>query len=272
MTVQSSRVKMGRALLALILALVAAVSCSGCSYKVPGVKNYPLSERRAAVMEHLKDKYGEEFTEIMVNPTSILESGDTFYLYPKKGTKDDEFVARCVMTKEGLSISDGYFGVLIRDEYEKVMNDIVGEACDEFFLSVSTQLGFSWNDRYNRNTNITDLYRKGEKKGYRSETNIHIKESFLTDKKLIDVLQIITQNMLIQKLKGSITVDIIKTEKYDELFGKSEDEINTITTRRWREYYVYPESEIAPNYIVSIVEDETSGDLVVNYPTEEIFQ
>ena len=42
LTVQSSRVKMGRALLALMLALVAVVSCSGCSYKVPGVKNYPL--------------------------------------------------------------------------------------------------------------------------------------------------------------------------------------------------------------------------------------
>ena len=33
---------MGRALLALMLALVAVVSCSGCSYKVSGVKNYPL--------------------------------------------------------------------------------------------------------------------------------------------------------------------------------------------------------------------------------------
>ena len=29
-------------LLALMLALVAVVSCSGCSYKVSGVKNYPL--------------------------------------------------------------------------------------------------------------------------------------------------------------------------------------------------------------------------------------
>ena len=164
MTIYSSRLKMGRALLALILALVAAVSCSGCSYKVPGVKNYPLSERRAAVMEHLEEKYGEEFTEIKVNPTSILESGDTFYLYPKNGTKDDEFVATCVMTKEGLSIGDGYFGVLIRDEYEKVMNDIVGEVCDDYFLSVSTQIEATWNDRYNRDTKISDLYRKSEKK------------------------------------------------------------------------------------------------------------
>ena len=268
MTIYSSRLKMGRALLALMLALVAVVSCSGCSYKVPGVKNYPLSERRTAVMEHLKDKYGEEFAEIMVNPTSILESGDTFYLYPKKGTKDDEFVARCVMTKEGLSISDGYFGVLIRDEYEKVMNDIVGEACDEFFLSVSTQIEATWNDRYNRDTKISDLYRKGEYKSYQSLIQLHLKELPLASNQIENILQSIAKVMLDRKLKGIIWADIIKDDKYDELKGKTSNEIQDITHKNLRDFFVYPSDKISPTYTVSIFEDASSGTLVIKYLAE----
>ena len=221
MTIHSRLIKMGRALLALMLALVAAISCSGCSYKVPGVKNYPLSERRAAVMEHLEEKYGEKFTEIMVNPTSILQPSDKFYLYPKKGTKDDEFVATCVMTKEGLSIFDGYFGVLIRDEYEKVMNDIVGKVCDDYFLSVSTQLGYCWNDRYNRDTKISDLYRKGEKIGYKSFVRLYIKESCLTNRNAEEILQLIGESMAENKMMGSIYTNIVKNEKFNIINGKS---------------------------------------------------
>ena len=268
MTIYSSRLKMGRALLALMLALVAVVSCSGCSYKVPGVKNYPLSERRAAVMEHLEKKYGEEFKEIAVEPAGVLAKCDTFHLYPKSGTRDDMFIAWCGMTKKGLSIGDGYFGVLIRDEYEKVMNDIVGEVCDDYFLSVSTQHGSSWNDRYNRDTKISDLYRKGEYKSYQSLIQLHLKELPLASNQIENILQSIAKVMLDRKLKGIIWADIIKDDKYDELKGKTSNEIQDITHKNLRDFFVYPSDKISPTYTVSIFEDESSGNLVIKYLAE----
>ena len=268
MMVHSNRLKMGRTLLTLMLALIASVSCSGCSYKVPGVKNYPLSERRAAVMEHLKNKYGEEFKEIAVEPAGVLAKYDTFHLYPKAGTRDDKFIASCSSTNAGLSISDGYFGILIHDEYENVMNEIVGEVCDEYFLMVSTQPDAIWNDRYNKDTKITDLYRKGEYKSYQSALKIHIKESSLSNQNIKDMLQTIAQAMIDKQLISWVSADIVKDEQYDDFKDKTVDEINNIASKFWKDYFIFSEEKNSPNYIVSIYEDKASGNLKFEFPTE----
>ena len=263
MTIHSRLIKMGRALLALMLALVAAISCSGCSYKVPGVKNYPLSERRAAVMEHLKNKYGEEFKEIAVEPAGVLAKYDTFHLYPKAGTREDQFIASCSRTNDGLSISDGYFGVLIHDEYENVMNEIVGEVCDEYFLMVSTQPDAIWNDRYNRDTKITDLYRSGEYKNYQSVIRLYIKESSLTGRSPEEVLQCLAQSMLDNHLLSWVSANIVNDKKYYELENKTNDEISNLTNKNLRDYFVYSQDKNSPIYSVSIVENESSGKLII---------
>lgn len=255
-------------LLVLLLSLIVLFSFSGCFLSKLGVKDYSLEERRAAVMKHLENKYGEEFKEIAVEPAGLMYSYDAFHMYPKSKTKEDQFIVHCRRSENGLSISDGYFGILIHDEYEKLMNDIIDEFCDEYFLMVSTQPDIVWNDRYNRDTQITDLYRKGEDQGFQSLVPLHIKESALSNLKIEDMLQLIGETMLEQKLKGTIWADVIKDDRYDELKGKTLNEIRDLTNKNLRDFFVYPSNKISPTYSVSIIEDESSGNLVIKYSAE----
>lgn len=183
-----------------ILALTVMMNCSGCLFLgMSGrKKSYTLEERRTAVTEYLEEKYGEEFIEIAVEPAGILASYDTFHMYPKARTEDDKFIAYCKKTSKGLTISDGYFGVLIRDRYEEVMYEIVGETCDEFFLEVSTEHGATWSGRYNRDTALSELYQKGDVKNYASTVRLHIKESSTIGRSIEEMLQPIAQTMLNQ--------------------------------------------------------------------------
>ena len=74
--------------------------------------------------------------------------------------------------------------------------------------------------------------------------------------------------MLDQQLKGSVSADIIKDEQYNIFKEKTIEEINSIASRYWREYYIYPDNKNTPDYTISIVEDESSGNLVIKYSDE----
>lgn len=184
-------------------------------------------------------------------------------MYPQAGTKEDKFTACCSRTSKGLTISDGYFGVLIHDQYEELMNEIVGQVCDEFFLEVLAQPDATFSGRYNRDTDLSELYQKGDIKNYASSVWIHIKESSANGRSIGEILQPIAQTMLDRQLLGYIIADIIKDEKYDELKGKSASDINDITNKRWQEFYVYPQSQDDPYRRVFIIEDKETGSLVI---------
>lgn len=256
-----------RKLLVILVTFLLMVNGTGCSLLGIGnvKKRYTLEERRAAVMQYLEEKYGEKFIEISVEPEGVLASYDTFHMYPQAGTKEDKFTACCSRTSKGLTISDGYFGVLIHDQYEELMNEIVGQVCDEFFVEVSTQPDATFSGRYNRDTDLSELYQKGDIKNYTSSVWIHIKESSANGRSIGEILQPIAQTMLDRQLLGYIIADIIKDEKYDELKGKSTSDIYEITNRRWREFYVYPQSQDDPARRVYIIEDKESGSLVIKY-------
>ena len=244
----------------LCVSICLMLNFSGCF----GMKNFTLEERRTAVMQHLEEKYGEKFIEISVEPKGILSSYDTFHMYPESGTSEDRFVACCIQTENGLSIADGYFGVLIHDTYDLFMNELVGEICQDFFLGVSTQPDYTWNERYNSNTTLSELYQKGEEKGYSSRVRIYIKESSLVVRSPRDVLQVIAQKMLEQNLLGSVTAYIVKNDQYNKLVGKTFDEISDLTNNL-RDFYIYPEDALSPAFWVYIGEDEESGELMIRH-------
>ena len=250
----------------LALALGLLINFSGCWCLKPQIpQRYTLKERRTAVNQHLSEKYGEEFIEIALEPKGILADFDTFFMYPKAGTEKDKFVVYCVQTATGLSISDGYFGILIHDEYDKLMNDMIGTICDEYFLNVSTQLYKTWSDRYNRETKISELYQKGEKGGYWSDIFIYIKESSLSDRSPNQVLQTIAQKMLDQSLNSTVTICIVKNDQYNNFKIKSAEETSDITSDHWREYFVYPLDKTSPDYRVAILEDKDSAELHIKH-------
>lgn len=172
------------------------------------------SEKKDKVLAYLKEKYGEEFVLVSVNESGWGQGHDVIYLYPKNGTEEHTFAVWGTMRDDGnYAMQDGYFGIIIKDEYEAVLSHFVKEIYNEFKLYTRFGRGIVFPDRLNKATKISDIYCKEQL--FTSDTVIFVKQSSAQGIDPAESLKKIAQKMKEEKLVGEITIYIVFNDKYE---------------------------------------------------------
>ncbi|MCM3040897.1 hypothetical protein M3201_14435 [Paenibacillus motobuensis] len=186
------------------------------SKKQQAEENKPTPEViKEKVLTHLHGKYDEEFVPISFSESSWSYPYNQMYLYPKKGSKSDQFEARIVANKDGTyDITDAYFGILIAPEYAKVVSEIVNEIYQDFKFFISFNEGM-YPDRLNKDTDISKIYNKDER--FVSYSTVFVKEEAAKSIDTIDSLRKIAARMIEKKLVGDVSIYIVKNEKFDSI-------------------------------------------------------
>ena len=182
-------------------------------------KKYTMEEKKEMVLAYLKDKYDEEFEGIAYEPKDWSSGGDSFFVRPKSGTRKDGFEVWGIVNKENgeYEFTDGYFGVYIRDEYEKVMRGFIDEIYSEYKIYLKTETYGGLTQRLNKNTKMSEIYMKDEKGFFEADTYIYVKQSSAEGIDIKDVAQKIVSKMAENKLVGEIIISIIRNECYDTI-------------------------------------------------------
>lgn len=172
-------------------------------------------EIKNKMMTYLQEKYGEEFVPMSLSFSDWAYSYDRLYAYPKKGTKQDVFEVWGTKMDDGsYSMSDGYFGIYIKPEYEKVMNGIVGEVYKDFKLYTSFGEGVM-SDQLNKDTKVGEIYNKD--KVFSSHTVVFVKQESAKNINVEQSLIKIAEKMRNKKLMGFVRLYVIWDKKFDSI-------------------------------------------------------
>ncbi len=196
------------------LSIIILIGVGGCMDKKE-TKKYSNAEKKEMVLTYLRDKYGEEFEGVSYEPASLMQGHDQFYLYPKNGTREEMFPVSGSYNKDGTyEIGDGYLGVKIRPEYEKVMRTFIDEFYKEYKIYTrirNSDLKMRW-----YNTKIIDGFDpKQEITNADMVTHIYVKESTAKGVNLEDTVEKIALKMVENKIVGKININVIKDNKFD---------------------------------------------------------
>ena len=210
-------IKRGLLVTLLVITLVGMGGCIG--KKV--TKKYTNEEKKEMVLTHLKEKYGEEFEGLAYTPEQLMKQADSFYVYPKNKSKEEAFEAWGDIQEDGTyKISDSYFGILIHDEYEKVVKEIIGEHYDEFTLYVNTTKYPPYPDRLNKLTKISEIYNIDE--FFSPEIRLYLKRSTTAGKDTGKTLEKIADKMANMKLTCGVYTLVIEDAEYDAILSSGE--------------------------------------------------
>jgi hypothetical protein len=216
-------VSRNRKIVILVFGLFLSMILSGCS-AVKG--EWPSqAERKEIILARLEEKYGEKFViEFFAGPT-MFQQWDTVYVYPENGSRElDLFAVKGVIEEKPFDkdiyiTKDGYFGILIRPQVLGLLNEIVGECYEEFYIEIWPNLELAiYTERYNRETALSELmYRDGDDGVYEPQILITISETFLAGEKpseaLIKIGKRINDNAIPCR---SIGLYVISDEKYED--------------------------------------------------------
>lgn len=175
-------------------------------------KKLSIEAKKNMVLEYLNNKYGEEFEGLKYKPAQLMQGHDEFYVYPKKGTKEDGFQVWGYYKDGTYKMRDGYFGVFIHDEYEKTIREIVDAYLSEYMLDVSTTQAIC-PERLNKNTKINEIYNVEE--FFSPTVNLYVKSSIISETDLERMLDKVAKELIEKKLMLSFTAYRVPVEKYD---------------------------------------------------------
>ncbi|MDD4049229.1 MAG: hypothetical protein PHI90_10555 [Clostridia bacterium] len=217
-----------------ILTIIILIGVSGCmeSKENKIEKKYLPDEKKENALAYLKEKYDEEFVAYFMSQSGWGQGHDVIYLYPENGDqeKDTFAVWGTIMDDGAYSMSDGYFGVIIRDEYEAVMTSIAKEVYKEFKLYTIFGRGSIFPDRLNKDTKISEIYSKDDY--FSSETIVFVKESSANGIDEAESLKKIAEKMKDEKLVGSVTIYMVFDNKYEMT------SLDTLNERHTEDFFV----------------------------------
>ncbi len=259
------KTKILRKLIHYYMVIIGIILLNGCS-KTP---NYTMHEKREMVINYLEEKYGEEFEGVSYASSEILKPYDEFWVYPKNGDKkNDLFMVTGVFSEDSkkYEMHDSYFGILIHDRYQSYVNELLNSIINNFYLLVNTKSFITYADRYNRNTEINEIYKRDEDKGLSSYMYIYIKQSSLKDEDEKNILMKIAEIMRENNLECRIKLYIVYDYKYNYFI----DNFNNMHIREenWKEYYFFGEDKRAPYYEATVYENYDTKILEIS-PWEE---
>lgn len=199
-----------RKVLLLMMTIIILIGVSGC---MSTNKKLSAKEKEEIVLEHLKNKYNEEFVPLSISQSGWGQGHDVIVLYPKNGNKEDIFQAWGTKMDDGsYSVSDGYFKRVIHDEYKAVLNEVVKDIYKDFKLYVDFGDGI-FNDNLNKDTKIDEIYNVD--KNFSSYTKIIVKESSLAGKDITESLENIAKKMKENKLVGTVKIYLAYNNMFD---------------------------------------------------------
>lgn len=167
------------------------------------------------MISYLQEKYGEEFIPISFESSGFAYSYDTLWVYPKDGTKADRFEVRGSKAKDNTYvISDGYYGIYIKPQYEAVLSGFVSEIYQDFKLFTDFGEGV-WSEQLNKNTKIEEIY---EIDRLVSSSNvIFVKEDSAKNIDDEEAIRKIAENMKAKKMVGNIQLYVVYNDKFDSI-------------------------------------------------------
>ncbi|MFD3262200.1 hypothetical protein ACE3MQ_26750 [Paenibacillus lentus] len=228
-----------------LLTLIMVWGVSGCMNKKP---NHETTIDR--MIAHLEEKYGEEFVPLSFNSSNWAYGYDSLYAYPKKGSEKDNFEVRGTKKKEGTyAIHDGYFGIFIKPQYEKVMSGFVSEIYDEFKLYTNFGDGVL-PDRLNKDTPFEEIYDKDEL--FSSDTVVFVKEASAKGIDDGESLHKIAVQMQAKKMVGSVRLYVVFDERFETVSIDSLD----LTPIQKRDYFIRERKNINVTKSLGIVNYE----------------
>lgn len=127
---------------AILIIVTIIVVLGGCYWMKENIYINPMEKMQKQALAHVEKKYNEEFVIIGVESREILQSisnsEDTIWIYPKGGDKEnDAFQVVCTHNSDGSdTFKDDYFGILLKDEYEKELREIGDKYFSDFEASV----------------------------------------------------------------------------------------------------------------------------------------
>lgn len=215
-----------------ILILIGVCSCMIMK------KTYTPDEKKEIVLKYLKDKYNEEFVAESLVGSDWAYSYDKLYLHPKNGKKgEDTFVVRFSGNDDGTyGLSDGYFGIIIKDQYEAVMSGFMKDIYTDFLLYTDFGQGIVFPDRLNKDTEISEIYNKEEH--FSPDTTVFVKQSSGAD--VSESLRKIAQRMIENKLVGEVKIYEVFDDKYEVLSKiKASEILDKLEIEKTKEYFVH---------------------------------
>lgn len=167
--------------------------------------------KKALMLNHLKEKYNEEFEVKSYRNKNWAYGYDAMAAYPK-GQKDEIFnVEGCKDRKGKYIVRDNYFQYIIRDDYEKVMSDIVKEYFTDYKIYMGKMEGML-DDSLNYGTKVSEIYDK--EKLFFGNFILFVRKSEIKNLNIDEVMQKIAEERVNQKLVGEIQLAKTNDDKY----------------------------------------------------------
>lgn len=93
-------------------------------------------EVKQEMLDHLQEKYGEEFECQSIEYKSWSQSGyEHMFAYPKGGNPKNNFAI--YRYDEGECYEDGYVGLLMKDNYYEIVDDIIKKYFEENTVNIN---------------------------------------------------------------------------------------------------------------------------------------
>ncbi|WP_410771582.1 hypothetical protein [Fontibacillus sp. BL9] len=209
-------------------------------------KNINPEAIKEQMLAYLQEKYGDEFAPLTLSPSGLAYSYDTLVAYPKNGNKGDSFEVWGTRMDDGsYNMSDGYFGIYIKPEYESVLSEIVGGIYKDYKLYTEFGEGVL-PDRLNKDTKLEEIYREDE--NFSSETVVFVKQSSVEGKNVEEGLLKIAEQMRGKKMVGFVRLFVV----YDDKFESIDPGVSNLTTLRENGYFLDNYKSVRVRYNLGI--------------------
>lgn len=125
-------------------------------------------EIKQEMLDHLKDKYGEEFECATIEYKSWAQSGmESMEAYPKGGDSNYNFSMTRKTNEDGsITYEDGYVGFLMEEKYVEMLEPIVKEYFPESTVGIGFISKYTYPETFTKEMTFEEFQKYAAKKNY----------------------------------------------------------------------------------------------------------
>lgn len=170
---------------------------------------------RDDMLAYVAEKYGTTFVADTLIKASWAYHYDKLYVYPE-GQPENKFEIHRYQDEAGNTrYADGYFGILIEDDYDHAVSDIVQSSIGEAIVYTSFDQEI-YTNRLKPGTKISEIYHPDEK--FSSQSFVFTTATQLGgDQFSEEQLTLLGQKLANEKLVSFLTLYVISDDNYADL-------------------------------------------------------
>ncbi len=191
--------------------------------RVQAMIDKSVGDSKDVFLAHMEEKYGTQFHPISYNSSGVM-TNEKFRCYAEGTDRERDCV--CVYRREenGETVFyDNYFGILIRDEYERRIQQICTEAAGESKAYVYQYTVAFFDNEFNVGNTIDDVIAKGESVSASKYFFFEVEPG--TEADFQRVCDGICEELAMQKLTGTV-----------KFIGLAEGQLENITEENFMDY------------------------------------